>query len=670
ALNLKLDDKSKRLWFGNISAGLDPTNGKWYEGNSNLMNFGKKNKFYAIASLNNTGEDATGDINFLIRPDDQGEPGSLGENQNAPNWLDISTFYPNLKENRIRFNNTALYSLNGIFTLSSRVKMKVLLFLNTDANNFYKNIFESVSIGETAFTNTEDHHLKRTKMTGFGKIDLTNDISKNKTLAYTLKFNQSDENSQNRLVFNDSVTNEKLQSANVLLDQKIVYTNKFKNNKVWLMTGRYIYEQSPQNYSLDKFIYRELFPGVAGADEVIQESADRMHYAGFEAHLMDRKANDNLLEVKIGNQFRSDNLSSGLSIKSNDNYLEAPYGFHNDLRYTTNDAYFKIEYRVGLKKIALLSSLDFHQLYNQLEKIGSSRHQNPFFINPRAGMEWKINEKNSILASYSYNRKNATIQDVYDQYINTGFRSFTKGTGNFNQLNLSTALLNYTYGGWGKKSFANALLMFSKNHDYFSNNMLVSQNYTMSEKILVKNKIFILFSSNFDRYLKLISSTLKLNVGFSESNYENTVNGSDFRKVTTKNYNGGFELRSGFDGNFNYHFGSKWTYIEIITNSKANSIDNLSFLDLTFAPGKKFEIQLETERYYFGSLDKENNKYYFLDLNFRYTALENKLSFTLSGQNLLDTKTFRNYSIDDISISRTEFRLLPRFILLKAEYRF
>ena len=92
ALNLKLDDKSKRLWFGNISAGLDPTNGKWYEGNSNLMNFGKKNKFYAIASLNNTGEDATGDINFLIRPDDQGEPGGLGENQNAPNWLDISTF--------------------------------------------------------------------------------------------------------------------------------------------------------------------------------------------------------------------------------------------------------------------------------------------------------------------------------------------------------------------------------------------------------------------------------------------------------------------------------------------------------------------------------------------------------------------------------------------------
>ncbi len=670
ALNLKLDDKSKRLWFGNISAGLDPTNGKWFEGNSNLMNFGKKNKFYGITSLNNTGEDATGNINFLIRPDDQDEPGSLGENQYAPTWLDISTFSPNLKERRIRFNSTALYSLNGIFTLSPRVKMKALLFLNTDDNNFYKSNFEKVAIGETAFTNTEDHRLNKNKMTGFGKIDLTNDISKNKTLAYTLKFNQSDENCQNRLVFNDSVTNEKLQNANVLLDQKVVYTNKFKNNKVWLLTGRYIYEKSPQNYSLDKFIYHDLFPGVAGADEVIQESSDQMHYAGFEAHLMDRRAKGNLLEMKIGNQFRSDNLTSGLSLKSENSHWDAPSGFHNDLLYMTNDTYFKTEYRVGLKNIALVSSLDFHQLYNQIDKIGSSRHQNPFFINPKAGMEWKIDKNNTFLATYSYNRKNATVLDVYDQYINTGFRSFAKGTGNFNQLNLSTALINYSYGGWGEKSFGNVLLMYSKNHDYYSNNMLISQNYAMSEKILVKNKIFIMFSSNFDRYLKLISSTLKLNFGFSESNYENTVNGSDFRKVTTRNFNGGFELRSGFGGKFNYHFGSKWTYIEVITNSKSDFTDNISFLDLSLALSKKFEIQLETERYLFGSLDKDNNKYYFLDLDFRYTVKENKLSFTLTGQNLLDTKTFRNYSIDDISISKTEFRLLPRIILLKAEYRF
>ena len=96
----------------------------------------------------------------------------------------------------------------------------------------------------------------------------------------------------------------------------------------------------------------------------------------------------------------------------------------------------------------------------------------------------------------------------------------------------------------------------------------------------------------------------------------------------------------------------------------------MSFLDLTCNLGKKLDFQLETERYYFGSLDKDNNTYYFLDANIRYSVNENKLSFTLSGQNLLDIKTFRNYSMDDISISKTEFRLLPRYFLAKIEYRF
>ena len=67
---------------------------------------------------------------------------------------------------------------------------------------------------------------------------------------------------------------------------------------------------------------------------------------------------------------------------------------------------------------------------------------------------------------------------------------------------------------------------------------------------------------------------------------------------------------------------------------------------------------------------KNNNKYYFLDLEARYVVKENKLTFFLSGNNLFNTETFRNYSISDINISQTEYRLMPRYLLLKMEYRF
>jgi outer membrane receptor protein involved in Fe transport len=129
-------------------------------------------------------------------------------------------------------------------------------------------------------------------------------------------------------------------------------------------------------------------------------------------------------------------------------------------------------------------------------------------------------------------------------------------------------------------------------------------------------------------------------------------------------------LRSGFRGFFNYHIGSKWTYNQVETTIKNDFTDTMTFLDLSFMFSNKFNIQLQTERYFFGNLDSAFNKYYFLDVEARYVVKENKLTLFLSGNNLFNTETFTNYSISDINITQTEYRLMPRYLLLKMEYRF
>jgi outer membrane receptor protein involved in Fe transport len=106
------------------------------------------------------------------------------------------------------------------------------------------------------------------------------------------------------------------------------------------------------------------------------------------------------------------------------------------------------------------------------------------------------------------------------------------------------------------------------------------------------------------------------------------------------------------------------------TTIKNNFTNNMTFLDLSFMFSNTFNIQMQSERYFFGNLDKNNNKYYFLDIEARYVVKENKLTFFLSGNNLLNVETFRNYSISDINISQTEHRLMPRYVLLKMELRF
>lgn len=668
ALNLTLKEDAKRIWFGNTTAGYGLVSENRYEFKANLMNFGKKSKHYFLINLNNVGIDVSGDINHLIRPFRQNEPGSIGDNQSANTLLPLGFATPNLKQKRVNLNNAEMLSLNSIWTLSEKVKLKTLGFLNTDEADFFRNSFQQFAVGTSIFTNTEDFAGRKTQMIGFGKIDLIYDISKTKTFEYSGKINRNNAENRSNLLFNNDLLNEKINSNNQLFDHKMVFTNKFKDNKVFVLSSRYINEKTPQNYSINQFILSELFS--ENANNTKQFSENRMQFLGAEAHLLDKKKNGDLMEIKIGNQLRIDNLNTRFELLQNENSIALPDKYQNDLTYTTNDLYLSAKYRFKFNNFNLLTQSDIHQLFNRLENFEVKKNQNPLFIITKIGLDWQINDINKIVTSYSYNTTNATVMDVYSGFVQTGFRSFSKGLEEFNQLNLSNAILNYTYGNWSDKFFANLFLIYSKNNDFYSTNSVIAQNFSQVEKIVIKDREFLTISTNIDNYFKPIQSNLKISFGATKTNFKNIVNNSNLREVKSLNANYGFELRSGFKGFFNYHFGSKWNYNQVETTITNSFTDNTSFLDLSFIFNDKFNIQLQSERYFFGNLDNVNNKYYFLDLETRYVVKENKLTFFLSMNNLFNTEKFTNYSISDINISQTEFRLVPRYVLLKMEYRF
>ena len=362
----------------------------YYEFKTNLMNFGKKNKYYFLINFNNIGSDATGDIYQLIHPFHFNEPGSIGDNQSAYNLLSLDGYTPNFKQSRTNFNNAELLSLNAIFKPNKKLKIKPLAFFNWDENNFFRNSVQSFNIDGTSFINTEDYKLRKKRFTGFGKIDVSYDISKTKTLKIISKYNNQNDKSGSQLLFNGDPTQENLKTNNELFDQKVTYTNKFKKHKVFLLTGRYINEKTPQTYSLNKFFYQELFPSATNVNNVAQTSENHMQFAGFEAHLMDRKKNGNLLELKLGNQYRKDLLTSTFSLKEDKTILDPPVDYQNNTSYSVNNLYFKSKYRLKIKQVAFIGKLDLNQLYNNLKQEGIAKQQRLFFINPSIGFDWEI----------------------------------------------------------------------------------------------------------------------------------------------------------------------------------------------------------------------------------------------------------------------------------------
>lgn len=669
ALNLKLSDDAKRIWFGNMTIGYDAFANEYrYHIKGNLMNFGKRNKYYFLTNANNIGFDVTGDINHLIRPIRFNEPASLGDNQSITSLINLEVNTPNFKRSRITFNNAEMASLNAIFNPTEKLKIKTLGFLNWDELDFFRNRVDNVSVNGLDFTNTEDYQLQNKKIIGFGKVDLIYNLSKTKMIEATSKYQNANFSSASDLVFNNQSTVENLNNPVELFDQKITFTNKFKENKVLLLTGRFIDESAPQNYSVNQFFFNDLFPNTT-ANNVNQNLVQKMTFAGIEAHLLDRKENKNLFESKIGNTFRKDNLNSQFSLLENNTELNEPIGYQNNLSYSVNDLYLTTKYQYSLNKVKFIGNLSVHQLFNRLEQNNQSSGQQPFFINPSLGIDYKINGNNRIRTSYAHNRTNATVLNVYNDFVLTGFRNFNSGTGGFNQLNASAFLLSYQLGNWSDRFFANTTFSYTKNHDFFSTNTIINQNFTQQEAIVIKDREAFDTKASFDYFLKKLSSNIKINLGFTQSEFKNVVNNSELREVSSVNYKYGIEFRSAFDSFFDFNIGSKWLSNEIKTTVTNEFTDNVSFLDLNFYVNNKFNMDLQTERYYFGNLQSDNT-YYFLDFNARYTIKENKLTLILSGKNLFNTDKFRNFTISDIGNSTTEYRLLPRYVLLKMEYRF
>jgi hypothetical protein len=487
-------------------------------------------------------------------------------------------------------------------------------------------------------------------------------------LEATTKFNSGNFNDNSNLVFNGSSTIENLQHQNTLFDQKINFTNKINDKKVFLITGRFIDEKAPQNYAVNRFFYQDLFPAFNSANKVSQQSNNQMQFAGVNAHLLDRKTNGNLLEIKVGNEYRKDKLATAFSLLEDNLVVANPTRYQNQTTYQVNDLYFKSKYRLKINTLGFTGKLDFHQLFIGLKNNTISSNQSLSFINPSLGFDWTINNKNKITTSYSYNKSSAGVLDVYSDFVLTGFRSFSKGTNSFNQLDASTVMLNYQLGSWGDRFFANTLILYNKNNDFFSTNSLISQNFSQAEKILIKDREFITIDSNIDYYFKKIATNLKVDLGFMQSVFKNIVNNSSLREVKSFNYNYGIELRSAYKV-FNYNFGTKWTTSEVKTTIKNSFTNNISFIDLSFVFNDKFNVQLQSERYFFGSLQTDNT-YYFMDFDTRYILIPNKLSFGVTAKNLFNTERFRDFSVSDIGTSTTAYRLLPRYVLLKMEFRF
>lgn len=667
ALNLTIDEEYKDLWFGDISAGYGVVSENRYQVSGNLMNFSKKYKNFLTYGLNNVGEDRVGSLESMFYNNYEVE--SIGSGGQLYQLMGLhGARASQLKDHRTRINNAEHVSLSSIVPVTEKLKIKAVGFLGFDENYAFNNSYSITNVGTTYFENTENNQFKSHLKSGYVNLLATYDVSKTQMLQVSSVYNQGNTNNINDLTFNGANTLEKLQTKNTFFDQKVTYTHKWKDKNVVLLKSRFFTNKLPQFYSINDYLMGDLFAFDAAA--MNNDITNNKTFAGIEADFKLKQKNNDLIEFQVGYEHHNQSMNTVFQL-FNDAEIVRPDGFQTDSSFTLGDLYAKSGYTWKWNTFKISGRAEAHQLFNSFSTIKSSKKQNPFYVNPSVNFMWDVTPTHVFNGSYMINFNNTSFVDVNDTYLLTSSRSFSKGLGRFALTDYQSGNLGYSIRHYLNRYRFSLNLNYSKQSNVLTNRSFIEQNSSLSESVFIKggDTFGVNFASNF--YFRKIKSNLKLESNYSYSTSFNEVNNSGLRKNNYANQRYNMEWRTNFKSPFNFHIGSEWNRSKVKSPDFENSFTNVfNFLDLFFKIDETLDIKAVTEHYYFGNLAENQRNHIFLDFEATYKFKGDKWTLALRGNNLFNKQNFTTFNVSDIGYSSTSYRLMPRYLLLTAKYRF
>ena len=675
ALNLQLKEDSKAQWLGSVDLQGTPVGtNKYYQANANLMNFGKKNKYYLLGSANNNGVDAVSSINHLIQSGSADEPGQIGVGITTPTLIDNTPSLPGFDYRRTNFNNDKLLSLNTILNPTSTFKIKWLGFANPTKKSFYRNTVQSYQLQDIQFSNTEDYQFTRNIDNYFTKLELQYEPNAHTTLNYTGTLGSLGQNDLGALLFNGDQSQELTKSKGYLTNHNLSYSRKFSEREALVSSIRWIDQQSPIDYSIDRYYYEDLF-GKKDIAAVKQHIENNLHYLGATTHYLNRQKNGDFFELALTAAYQQQQLNSQLMLQAEQEKIgesdSYPEGFSNEMDLSVFQTNLIFKYTFKGNKWEWTPRLQIGVVQNRLTNFGKRSRKNTLQFTPGLVGRWALHRKGRIETELYFQQQNAGLTELIPHYYSTGVRNFIKGMADMATLNSSGATLTYTYGSMTDRFFANLHIGHQVLFDYVGTENSPNPNFNLAQQVLLKNKKSSFYKTDLNYYLKVFGGNFRLDLGANSSNYETVVTGLGNRQIHTETYDYGLSFRSAWKSRLNIYTGYTIQSVTYRSENKNTLKNSQGFLNIFLNMGKNIQCNLKNESYRFGSIMGQDSKtYYFSDFSLFYELQQQRMRFNMTAKNIFNTRFFRNAELTDLYSSSTAYQLLPGYISFGVDYSF
>ncbi len=662
ALNLTLKKDKKAPLTGNVEAGVNPQLDR-YASRLNLLSIRKKVKHFLFGNANNTGEDPTGDISNLLYSSN-----SLpGEHYRAQNLVDIQGAQAPLSDQRANFNQAAFLSLNSIYRPRKNVKVKSLLFGKLDKIDFAsrstRTYFSTPTelIFENRFESTERNR------DAFGRLMTEVKFSENAKLEASYKLFLSDARFAAERMFNQEPFQESLSSKSHSSDLNLIFSQKLKNNQAFQLKARHFVDRRPQEYRLNASFYTIPALDTTRADRLTQQSENGIRYAGLEANYF-LKTNTFHYTLRAGINHLNDRLSSSLLFFDRENAYPWSEAFNNQ-RYSISDQYLKFRTKYAADRFSVVFATLLRSAHYQLDRQESPERHTAFNIQPAVEFNYEPNEKHQLQVIYSHTTEDVTHGELPSGFILSQLNTLNR-TSNFRfQLPGHSVLSKYLFGDWGTNFRGNLSFFYNHAPKYLGKNYRFTPEFIQTQRIVLENSNLYSTKITVDQYLPFCLLNLRASYSATRNQFQNQINDGDLADLANNMSELAVEVRSGFDGLFNFHAGVNRSQTSIRSGAINLITNQLIFLDINLQLSPTLSVQLKNEQFRNHQQGRVPAVYYFSDFDIRYQPKKTAFSFRLTGRNLLNVNEYKNYTVADTYRDARLFNVIGRYVLLQINIR-
>ncbi len=651
AVNLKLKDKAKSRWIGEIKAGAGFSPLLW-DGALFGMLINPGVQSMNTAKSNNTGKEILSEIkNFTI----QDIFGSGNISYPGTYYVLPQFFIPGIKDNRWLFNKSYMASSNNLWKIAKDYQIKNQLSysgMKTDNN--------SSASTEYFFPDGSTNKVEEIQNTKGSAHNLSGNIIlyANKP-EYYLKNNLNAELKWDKTEIHTAGTFNNFQKNNLhnlRVADDIEIIKRIKNNTISFK-------------SLNSYHYKPHELHISDKDLQLSETL-KLHLLSSVSNISYSATVNRIILSATGSLKmygrNMDNTANTL-INGEDNL-----NFNSSLGYINSSAAFKIQYSAG--NLLLSADMPLNYIFYRVKSGDNNRKHNLFYISPNLTVRYNPSPKVEFsLSGTLYGKDLNNYYVFYPGIILRNYRNIIAGTENMRTGNINKVSFRGSYKEPMKTLFINWGCSYNRTITNYLPEKEFAGKYIINsfrDKTSKKRSLFIWGGIN--KSLDAIYTFLFFNISYLGSKAELLQN-----KVIVPYTSSVLNISPSFEMNFikwgklKYELNYNYNILkpsdkksDIIKSESSQLNEKLAFF---INPVKNINLKVTGEHFYSGEVNNKNS--FFLDITATYKISE-KLEAGCEASNIFNYKELSYGIFDDLSRIKYTYRLRPFNILFSISYSF